>query len=59
MKALDHRLSVGKDVVLVLDHAVRAGPRGTTTDLVVTAPSVFALGYAPVARLALHRLVRA
>ncbi|WP_323095715.1 SRPBCC family protein [Intrasporangium sp. YIM S08009] len=43
----------------VLDHAVRPAPRGTTTDLVVTAPSVFALGYAPVARLALHRLVRA
>ena len=42
----------------VLDHAVRAAPRGAATDLVVTAPSVFAVAYAPLAQLALHRLVR-
>jgi hypothetical protein len=43
----------------VLDHAVRAAPRGSVTDLVITAPSFFAVAYAPLARLALHRLVRA
>ncbi|WP_242653118.1 SRPBCC family protein [Intrasporangium flavum] len=43
----------------VLDHAVHAAPGGSSTELVVTAPSVFALAYAPLARLALHRLVRA
>ena len=43
----------------VLDHAVRPAPRGSTTELVVTAPSVFALAYSPVARLALRRLVQA
>ncbi|MFH9011614.1 SRPBCC family protein [Streptomyces sp. NPDC017943] len=45
-------------VVLRLRHDVRAHPRGSTTTLAMDGPRLALLAYAPLARLALHRLVR-
>ncbi len=42
-----------------LEHGVTAHLRGSTTWLRIEAPGVLALGYAPVARMALNRLVAA
>lgn len=42
-----------------LDHCVYAAPVGCNTGLVVDGPASVVLGYLPVARLALGRLVRA
>ena len=49
-------------VTMTLDHAVRPdashAPDGSATDLRVDGPALIVLGYAPIARLALGRLVR-
>lgn len=48
-------------ITLTLDHVVAAGPAGaagTTTRLDITGPAPVVLAYAPIARLALGRLVR-
>lgn len=45
-------------VVLRLEHDVRAHSRGSTTTLAMEGPRLALLAYAPLARLALHRLVR-
>jgi hypothetical protein len=43
---------------LRLEHTVEPGPgSGTRTGLVVDGPAPVVMAYAPVARLALHRLV--
>jgi hypothetical protein len=44
-------------VRLTLHHAVRADPRGSVTDLVMEGPDALLLGYAPLAWVALRRLV--
>ncbi|GAA2739963.1 hypothetical protein GCM10009868_00200 [Terrabacter aerolatus] len=41
-----------------LDHAVRPAPGGCSTELVIDAPAFVAVGYRPLATLALRRLVR-
>jgi hypothetical protein len=42
---------------MTLRHTVTATAEGSATDLAVYGPPVLVLGYAPVAQLALHRLV--
>ena len=58
----DRRWSWSVDVGparLVLTHWVRPGPDGgTTTGLRSSGPAPLVLGYAPLAQLALHRLIR-
>ena len=44
-------------VRLTLHHAVRAHPCGSATDLVMEGPDAVLLGYAPLAWVALRRLV--
>jgi hypothetical protein len=46
-------------VRLTLQHRVAARGSGTITELVVDGPAPVVLGYAPIARIALGRLVRA
>ena len=43
---------------LRLEHAVRTTVRGSATTLAIHGPLPVALGYAPIARVALRRLVR-
>ncbi|MFH8800993.1 SRPBCC family protein [Streptomyces sp. NPDC017936] len=45
-------------VLLRLHHVVRAHARGCTTSLTMDGPGLALLAYAPLARLALRRLVR-
>ncbi|MFC7844465.1 SRPBCC family protein [Streptomyces sp. NPDC001046] len=64
VEAVDHqgrqwswRVRLGP-VALRLGHEVRAHADGSTTTLTTQGPRLALLAYAPLARLALHRLVR-
>ncbi|MFB9465750.1 SRPBCC family protein [Streptomyces cinereospinus] len=64
VEAVDHdrrtwawRVRLGP-VRLRLHHEVRAHARGSTTSLTMTGPRLAVLAYAPLAHLALRRLVR-